>query len=114
MNPQKVVDMPLAKHGKPVYVDQSVILIVEQSGDTAVVSAGKKGKKVFTTTGDELSAEIEDYVRSTIEASNSKIDTVVIKAEKDVQNRVIQPVFQAAKDGAPEGFEIRAAIKEKK
>lgn len=113
MDPQKVVDMPQAKNGKPVYVDKSVILIVEQNGDAPLVSAGKNGERTFLTTGDELEAEIEEYVRTTIEASNLKIETVVIKAEKDIPNRVIQPVFQAAKEGSPEGFEIRAATKEK-
>ena len=113
MDPKAFTDLPFAKNGKSVATQNAVVLIVGRAGETAEVFGGERKEKTFTTTGDDLYKEVVDYVKNETEA-NPNIMCVVIKAEKGVKNRFTDPVFRAAKEGAPDGWEIRTGVEEKK
>lgn len=113
MDPKLFTDLPLSKNGKAVITQYTVVLIVKRAGtDEPEVFAGEKAEGKFTTKGEELYNDIVKYVKDQTEG-NPKLTSVVIKAEKGVKNRYVDPVFKAAKEGAPEGFEIRTGVEEK-
>jgi biopolymer transport protein ExbD len=112
MDPKAVTDLPFAKNGNAIFIKESVVLVVIAEGEGVRVYGGEKKEREFKGSDDELKDQITEYVRTTIDA-DPRIKTVVVKAEREIANKYVQPVFQAAKEAAPE-FEIRAAVEEKK
>ena len=106
--------LPLAKNGKGIITEESIVLSVKASGDDVIVKGGKQAEKSFNSTGEALLLEIEEYVKTELEANRERIKNVVLKCEATVKNGQVGPIFVAARKGAPEEIKIFTATEEKK
>lgn len=115
LDPQKVVDTPLAKHGDAVAEKYSVTIIVTNSGgETPNVFLGDSKDEAAKAKGslEDMEDAIADYVRQELDA-NPQLRQVLIKAERDVKYRHIHFIKRSISRSLDEQS-LHIAVKEKK
>ena len=97
LDPQKVVDTPLAKHGEAIAESLSVTLIVAKGGgETPNVYLGDSKDPAAKLSGtlEDMEDAIVDYVQQSLDA-DPQLKQILIKAEREVKYRHIHFIKRA-------------------
>ena len=114
MDPQKAVDLPIAKHGLPVAQKTSVVIIIARDGEDSVsVYTGESKSPENLLTGDleDQDAQIEQYVTEQLQRNPQK-KHVLVMCEQGLKTRHFHRVRLAAGRALEEGEPHYVAIME--